>query len=439
MNIAVVGSGISGLSAAWLLSKRHNVTVIESEDYLGGHANTVEVETPYGTTPVDTGFIVYNEQNYPNLSALFKNLDVPTSETEMSFALSFNSGEYEYGGSDASGYFGQRRNILRPRHWRLLKEISRFFRTAQDRIQHYPAYTSLGSFLDQERYSEGFVMDHIVPMGASIWSTTMERMREFPASGFINFYANHGMLQFNQRPDWRTVAGGSRNYVDRIVKDGKFQTILNCPVDQITRVGDHVFIKDKQGVIRPFDHVVLATHADQALKLLKEPDPHETRILGAFGYQTNIAVLHRDPRWMPRRRKLWSSWNYLKDSSGYEPQLCMTYWMNRLQKLNTKTDLFVTLNPTSEINAKAVDRAFSYQHPVFSYEAIRAQDELWSLQGSKRTWFCGSYFGYGFHEDGAQSGLAVAEQLGGVRRPWNVENESGRIKLGATTSLEAAE
>lgn len=437
MNIAVVGSGISGLSAAWLLSKHHNVTVFESESYLGGHSNTVDVKTPDGNTPVDTGFIVYNEQNYPNLSALFKHLDVQTEETEMSFALSFNAGEYEYGGSDAGGYFGQRSNLFRPRHWRLLKEISRFFRTAQDRVQHYPAYTSLGSFLAQERYSETFVTDHIVPMGASIWSTTMERMKEFPASGFVNFYANHGMLQFNQRPSWRTVTGGSRNYVNRLVEDGGFQTLLDCPIDHISHVKDHVCITDKLGVIRPFDHVVLATHADQALKLLKEPDPLETKTLGAFGYQTNLAVLHRDPRWMPRRRKLWSSWNYLKDSGGFEPQLCMTYWMNRLQNLNTKTDLFVTLNPTSEINAKAVDGTYSYQHPVFSYEAIQAQKDLWSLQGRNRTWFCGSYFGYGFHEDGAQSGLAVAEQLGGVRRPWNVENESGRIQINDTAVLEA--
>lgn len=439
MNIAVIGSGISGLSAAWLLSKQHTVTVFEAESHLGGHANTVDVDTPGGKVAVDTGFIVYNEQNYPNLTALFDHLNVPTDETEMSFALSFNEGEYEYAGSNAGGFFGQRRNLLKPRHWRLLNEISRFFRTAQTRIQHYPAYTSLGSFLSQEGYSDAFVTDHIIPMGASIWSTAMSKMKEFPASGFIDFYANHGMLQFNRRPDWRTVSGGSRSYVERVVRDGGFKTLLNAPIQKIKRVENHVYITDRTGVIRPFDHVVIATHADQALRLLSEPDDMEANILGSFGYQTNMAVLHRDPRWMPKRRKLWSSWNYLKESRGYEPQLCMTYWMNRLQNLDTKTDLFVTLNPMAEINDKAVDGTYAYQHPVFSYEAVQAQKDLWSLQGRNRTWFCGSYFGYGFHEDGAQSGLAVAEQLGGERRPWRVENESGRIQLGPEAKLEAAE
>jgi predicted NAD/FAD-binding protein len=439
LNIAVVGSGISGLSAAWLLSKRHKVTLYEAGEYLGGHANTVDVETPDGLVPVDTGFIVFNEPNYPNLTAMFKYLDAATEQTEMSFALSFNRGEYEYAGSGVNGFFGQRSNIFRPRHWKLMSEISRFFHTALRNIENYPQQTSLGTFLQREQYSRGFIMDHIVPMGAAIWSTAMGDMMGFPASSFIRFYANHGMLQFNRRPEWSTVTGGSKEYVKRLVADGDFEIQLNTPVKRIVRHSSYVYIADNNGVARPFDHVVIASHADQALQILNEPDPLEIELLSKFKYQFNRAVLHNDFRWMPKRRSLWSSWNYLKQDEATEAGLCLTYWMNRLQSLDTEKNLFLTLNPNAEIHPKAVEAAFDYTHPVFSASAIQAQNSLWSLQGRRRTWFCGSYFGNGFHEDGAQSGLAVAEELGGVRRPWNVENESSRIKLLKPVALEAAE
>ncbi|MDH3579821.1 MAG: NAD/FAD-binding protein, partial [Hyphomicrobiales bacterium] len=338
-----------------------------------------------------------------------------------------------------SGFFGQPRNLSRPRHWRLLGDIARFFRTARDHVERYPSSITLGAFLKREGYGGAFVRDHILPMGAAIWSTPMAEMLDFPARSLIAFYANHGMLQFRGRPGWRTVTGGSRRYVARVVADGAFEVQRLTPIERVVRRETHVHIVDHRGVVRPFDHVVIATHADQALALLDEPSALEEEHLRTFGYQANRAVLHRDPRWMPKRKRLWSSWNYLKTGNWFDGDLCLSYWMNRLQNLDTSANLFVTLNPTGEIHPKAVDATIDYAHPVFSQQAVNAQKSLWALQGIQRTWFCGSYFGHGFHEDGAQSGLAVAEQLGGICRPWGVENESARIAASATTHTAAAE
>jgi predicted NAD/FAD-binding protein len=438
-NIAVIGAGIAGLSAAWLLSKRHRVTLYEADNHLGGHANTVDVETQGGTIAVDTGFIVYNERNYPNLTALFRHLGIATEPTEMSFALSIDRGAYEYNGNGADGFFGQRRNIARPGHWRLMLDIARFFRSSRDNIETYPAGVTLGAFLAGENYSDIFIQDHIIPMGAAIWSTAADGMLAFPARSFIQFYANHGMLQFRNRPYWRTVTGGSREYVGRLVADVGFEVQRGNPVRRVVRQPDYVHITDERGGIRPFDQIVIATHADQAVRILDEPDALEAKLLGAFIYQTNRAVLHRDPRWMPRRRRLWSSWNYLKQRKGAENDLCVTYWMNRLQNLQSDTNLFVTLNPYAEIHPKAVEAAFDYQHPTFDNATLDAQKNLWAIQGTRRTWYCGSYFGYGFHEDGAQSGLAVAERLGGMNRPWPVSGQANRIALPEIAAGEAAE
>jgi predicted NAD/FAD-binding protein len=370
---------------------------------------------------------------------MFDHLDVATEPAEMSFALSQERGAYEYAGSGARGFFGQWRNLASPVHWRLMIDISRFFRSAQRRVQCYPASISLGVFLKQEGYSDVFVQDHIIPMGSAIWSTTTGGMLAFPAGSFIDFYANHGMLQFRDRPQWRTVTGGSRRYVERLVADGGFETHRGNPARRIVRQKNYVHITDQRGIVRPFDHVVIATHADQVKALLDEPDPLEEKLLGEFKYQLNRAVLHRDPRWMPGRKKLWSSWNFLKQKKGAEDGLCVTYWMNRLQNLQTDTNLFVTLNPFGEIHPKAIEAEFEYEHPVFDAAAIEAQKNLWAIQGKRRSWFCGSYFGYGFHEDGLKSGLAVAEQLGGMTRPWPVGDEPGRFASTELPANEAAE
>jgi len=447
MKIAVIGSGISGLSAAWLLSRAHQVTLFEQDARPGGHTNTVDVDTTDGRVPVDTGFIVYNERNYPNLTALFDHLGVESRSTKMSFALSLGDGAYEYSGSLA-GFFGQPKNLFDPGHWRLFLEILRFFREAPGAIERDEGPLTLGDALIRRGYSRRFIEEHLLPMGAAIWSTPMERMLQYPAGSFLRFYRNHGLLQLTGRPHWRSVIGGGREYVRRLMADAGMDIHLDSGISRVTRRGENVFVEDRAGVIRKFDHVVMATHADQALGLLPDADDVEHDLLGAFTYQKNLAVLHTDRSLMPRRRRLWASWNYMK-LSGDEPaggtrtDLCVSYWMNNLQKLDTSTDIFVTLNPPRMPDPDTTHGTFSYDHPVFDSRAASARERLWHLQGRRRTWFCGSYFGDGFHEDGIQSGLAVAEQLGGVHRPWSVADESGRIRLnppaGSVPLPEAAE
>ncbi len=336
----------------------------------------------------------------------------------MSFSLTHDFGRYEYGGSGANCYFGQRSNIASPRHWMLLKEINRFFSSARERVEKYHRDTPLGEFLSREHYSQDFIEDHILPMGAAIWSSPVGDMLAFPARSFVEFYANHGLLQFRTRPLWRTVAGGSRTYVERLIDDSTMKVVTNARLKSIVRRPERVMVETEDGVVHLFDHVVMAAHADQTLSLLADADAIEQPMLSAFRYQKNVAVLHRDRRWMPRRDRLWSSWNYLKTGRGGDGSLCVSYWMNRLQNLQTRDNLFVTLNPMTEIDQKQIIDTFDYDHPVFDAAAFRAQENMASIQGHRRTWYCGSYLGYGFHEDGIASGLAVAEELGGIARPW---------------------
>ena len=426
-SIAIIGSGISGMAAAWLLSQRHKVTVYECDRRVGGHSNTITVAGGKGDLAVDTGFIVYNEHTYPNLKALFHHLDVPTQESDMSFAVSLAGGDLEYSGGNLAGLFAEKRNLFRPRFWSMLRDLQRFYREApRDLALLTDFHTTLGDYLDAGAYGAAFRNDHLLPMAAAIWSAPTDKILSYPASSFIRFHDSHGLLRLRNRPQWRTVSGGSRAYVERLTQNYKKRIRLAAGVTAVQRSDGCVKIVDRNGGIGTFDHVVIASHADQALAMLADPTAEERRLLGAFRYTRNVAILHSDPALMPKRRAVWSSWNYI----GAERDECpaVTYWMNSLQGIADDTPLFVTLNPQRQPRDE-LHREI-YQHPLFDAAAISAQAQLWSLQGRRKTWFCGAYFGAGFPEDGLQAGLAVAEALGGQRRPWTVADESGRIALG---------
>ena len=426
IKIAVIGTGISGLSAAWLLSQRHDVTVYEQATRPGGHSNTVEVRAADRAIPVDTGFIVYNPKNYPNLTALFDHLGVATKRSDMSFGVSLDGGRLEYAGTDLLGLFAQRRNLFRPRFLSMLRDLLRFYREAPGAALADPAIT-LADYLRAGGYGEAFCRDHLLPMAAAIWSAPPEAMLAYPAAAFIRFHANHGLLQIADRPEWRTVDGGSKTYVDKLTAAFADRVRLDCAAISVRRTGDGVIVRDVHDGEAHFDHVVLATHADQALTLLADADGEEHDVLGAFRYSRNLAILHTDVRFMPVRRRAWSSWNFIGERDA-PSGACVTYWMNRLQSI-AGPNLLVTLNPAQPPHAGTLLHSEVYEHPMFDTRAIRAQSRLWSLQGRGNVWFCGAYFGAGFHEDGLQAGLAVAEELGGARRPWTVADESGRIQI----------
>jgi predicted NAD/FAD-binding protein len=415
--------------------------LFDKEARPGGHSNTLVADCPEGRVPVDTGFIVYNELNYPNLTALFDHLGVRTQASNMSFAASLETGghrRFEYSGAGLNGLFADRRNIVSPRMWRMIGDILKLYRAAPELVlQSGLDEKPLGDFLREQGYSDALRDDHLLPMCAAIWSLPVERVEQFPALAFLRFFDNHGLMRLKGRPLWRTVSGGSREYVRKMLDDFGGELRLGTGIARIERDVAGVTVIDGKGHRDRFDQVVIATHSDEALALLGDASPRETALLGAMPYQRNIAWLHSDPSFMPNERRVWSSWNYMGGGAGRP--VCVSYWMNRLQALPTERQLFVTLNPSHEPDEASAFARIEYDHPLFDVGALAAQRRLWELQGQRRTWFCGAYFGSGFHEDGLQAGLAVAEELGGVARPWTVENPSGRISLGANPEwLEVA-
>ncbi len=435
-SIAVIGSGISGLSAAWLLSSRHDVTLFEKAGRLGGHSNTVLVDTSLGPTAVDTGFIVFNEATYPNLVALFAHLGVASEVTDMSFGVSLNGGEREYSSVGTSAFLCNGRNLMSLRFWSMTLDLLRFYKHAPlEMLRTRDEMLSLGEYLRRRGYSDAFQNDHLLPQAAAIWSASLAEIKHYPACAFVRFFENHGLLKLKGRPAWRTVTGGSRAYLSKltsVIANVK----LSAKAVSVRRDIFGAWVRAATGEYRRYDAVVIAAHADQALSLLADPSAEERALLGACRYTKNRAVLHTDRALMPRRAPLWASWNYVGDNP--EGGCVVSYWMNKLQNLRCDEQLFLTLNPRLMPRAETILYETEYEHPLFDAAALRAQERLWSLQGVRNTWFCGAYFGPGFHEDGLQSGLAVAEQLGGARRPWRVNEESGRIHLSSRQRLVAA-
>ncbi len=425
MRVAVIGTGIAGNAAAWSLSKHNSVTVYDRETRIGGHSHTVDID--YDGTPlaVDIGFIVYNELNYPDLKALFSHLGVETVESCMSFAVTADAGRFEWkgGGNNwldtARGLFAQRRNLLSPSYLLMLRDVLTFNeQSTKDYAAGKLAGLTLGDYFRVNHFAPRLLTDYLAPMGAAIWSAPASEILDFPAENFVAFFANHRLLQYD-RPVWRTVKGGSQRYVEKLTAPFRDRIKLGCAVTAIERLPHGVIVHDSHGQAERYDHVVVASHSDQALALLSDADENERSILGAIGYSPNTVYLHRDPGLMPKRKRAWASWNFLRwpREGSVENDVSVTYWMNELQGIDRDKPLFVSLNPPTEPDAALTFGKFLFEHPQYNAAAFAAQKRLHEIQGSRHTWFCGAWTGYGFHEDGLRSGLAVAEALGAVA-PW---------------------
>lgn len=415
MKIAIIGSGISGLGAASLLQPHHDVTLYEKNPYLGGHSRTVKINIDGKDIPVDTGFIVFNKRNYPYLTKLFDDLNVPIEKSDMSFGVSINQGWLEYGTRRPLDIFAQKSNLFRPQFWKMLLDILKFNRHARSFLE---SDLSLGDCLEKLNLGKWFQDYYVLAMGASIWSMPTKEMLDFPARTFIRFFDNHGLLTINDQPQWYTVKGGSAVYVERLSASLKDSIKLGCGVRHVKRQSDHIEVTTLEGEIAHYDQLVFACHSDQILNILQEPTDQEKEIIGAIEYQPNEMILHSDRRFLQKRQQAWASWVYLSDTKeDQKGAVSLSYWMNNLQPLDTEKPIIVTLNPGKEPDPDLIYDRYTFHHPVFNEKAIQAQSRIDTIQGKDKIWFTGAWQRYGFHEDGLLSAVRMAEKMG-IHIPW---------------------
>jgi len=413
MKIAIIGTGISGLTAAYLLHDEHDLTLFEANDYVGGHVHTHELEAEGRRWRVDSGFIVYNEKTYPNFIKLLKRLKVVSQKSSMGFSVKASHKNFEYSGTSLKTLFAQRRNLFRLSFLVMIKDMLRFNRVAKSKLDGLAESMTIIDFLKQNKFSKHFVENYIVPMGAAIWSTAAEKTIEMPAVFYIRFFQNHGLLQINNRPQWRVIKGGSKSYIEKIIAGFEKQIKLSTSVKKIIRYKDEVevFFGKSGEHSSKFDKVIIATHSDQALQMLEKPSAKEKEILGSLPYQENEALLHTDESILPRNKQTWSSWNYLLNENKKAP-VTLTYSMNILQSLTARTHFLVTLNSSNNIDPNKILKKLSYQHPLYTVEGVRLQKEKYLINGKNNTFYCGAYWGNGFHEDGVVSALDVCKFFG---------------------------
>lgn len=418
MKIAVIGTGISGNIASYLLNQENDITVYEKNNYIGGHSRTLNIDYDGKDIAVDTGFIVFNYENYPVLTAMFEHLGVEVEKSDMSFAASINNGWLEYNTQSLPLLFAQKKNLFRPKYLGMLRDITKFFKASKVILANEDSATTLGEFVEELKLGQWFKDYFLLPMGGAIWSCPVEQMLDFPAYTYVRFFENHGLLATEGQPQWYTVTGGSKSYVSKLTDSFKDRVKLNCGVEKIIRKDGKVEITDQNGKTEIYDHVVLGSHGDESLRLLADATEDEKDILSNFTYQKNIAYLHRDKSLMPKNRNAWASWVYLsEEKKDKKPDIAVSYWMNLLQNIDYNYPLIVTLNPAKPPKEGLTFNKHEFYHPVFTNGAIKSQKEIDKIQGKHNTWFCGAYQRYGFHEDGAMSGLAVAQALG-AKVPW---------------------
>lgn len=409
MKIAIIGTGISGMTAAHLLNKEHDITVYESNDYIGGHSNTVTVKEANKSVPIDTGFIVLNDWTYPNFEKLLRELNIETTNSEMSFSAKCEKTKFEWSGESIKGLIFNKDNWKAFKSYQIAGDVLRFNKISKNLLKDDNLIISLGEFLDKYKFSQAFINYYILPMGAAIWSTSLTDIRDYPAKSFLSFFNNHGLLNINHRPQWKTVVGGSKEYVKELVKPFRSRIRLNTPVKKVCRRPGSVTVhtdNDEQ----VYDHVFFACHSDEALNIIDNPTPLENKALGNIKYNLNIATLHTDSSLMPTRHKAWSAWNYLVPENSSK-NVKVTYYMNRLQNINSNIDYFVSLNMDEKIDKSQIIRTINYKHPFFDKNAIEAQKSFTSINGTMNTWYCGAYWRHGFHEDGVWSAIQSVDYL----------------------------